>query len=328
MWIRDVLPRAFPGMRTIIYGYNSDMDDLTSFQSIGNLARGLIDHLGASRWKTPTSPKIVFLAHSLGGILLKEALVQLSRSGEAIDQNLLDRIIGAILLGVPNLGMEQGHFLSIVERQPNESLIETLSRDSDFLRKLDNLFSEISAAKNLKVFWGYETRASPISAVSHLLLRLSNNFCQLLTRYHMKTQEGGKPKREKGAAVLVSQHSATSRMILKCPERTFAINETHSELVKFSLDSHHLEVIISKLRAINVAVEEAPAPPTLARSKRLSVVMGAKNLKQSATISPRRTGGRQGDILRKIMKNNKVTTKQVPARRKAPYRRISRLCFA
>ena len=170
MWVRDVLSKSLPEMRAIIYGYNSDLDRTTSFQSIGDLARELVDQLRAGGWKLPDAKYITFVAHSLGGVVVKDAIRQLSNSENASDQAILSKIKGGVLIGVPNLGMDASTFLSIVEGQPNEVLVEDLSRQSDYLRQLDEAFLGICHTRKLEVFWGYETCKSPVTAVGHAFL--------------------------------------------------------------------------------------------------------------------------------------------------------------
>ena len=60
----------------------------------------------------------------------------------------------------------------------------------------------------------------------------------------------GNIERNGPLAVLVNQRSATSRMISENPRRTFAINENHSEMVKFSRESNYLDAIIPKLKLV------------------------------------------------------------------------------
>src|SRR5204863_9071639 len=105
MWIRDALPRSLPGVRAILYGYDTTLVDSNSFQTIWDLACALIHQLKANGWTSPTAKPIVFLAHSLGGIVLKQALVILAGSGNR--DNLLSAVQGAIFFGVPASGMHQ-----------------------------------------------------------------------------------------------------------------------------------------------------------------------------------------------------------------------------
>jgi hypothetical protein len=166
MWIRDEAPANVPGMRTVIYGYDSSLLHSTSNQSIRDIARDFIEHLRLGRWNMTTSKPLVFLAHSLGGLVLKDALVQIADAKDNRDSCLLDKILGVVMFGVPNLGMEQSHLRAMVEGQPNELLVDDLSRNSNYLSQLDASFSGITFERGILIFWAYETAQSKTVVVS------------------------------------------------------------------------------------------------------------------------------------------------------------------
>jgi hypothetical protein len=77
MWLRDSLPEDLtdegdePIARIMIYGYESAVFGSESFQSLTDLASSLNTNL--LRLAKAKLPKpIVFLAHSLGGLLFKQ----------------------------------------------------------------------------------------------------------------------------------------------------------------------------------------------------------------------------------------------------------------
>src|SRR4051794_16624051 len=92
MWLRDFLPKHFSGARILIYGYNSGLAKSNSFQAISDIASTFRNHIAAIRSSTNVSitlnfkgnstlmrimymkaPRpLVFIAHSLGGIIVKE----------------------------------------------------------------------------------------------------------------------------------------------------------------------------------------------------------------------------------------------------------------
>jgi len=179
MWIRDAIPASLPGVRTAIYGYDSKLLDSKSFQSVGDIARSLILHLKSAGWNLPSSKPIVFLAHSLGGLVLKEAIVQMADREKSIS-TILNNIQGAIMFGVPSLGMEHSHLMAMVEGQANESLIQDLSRDSggNYVRQLNARFEGLSFLGKARILWAYETEESPTVVVS--VLRLQGKRARIL----------------------------------------------------------------------------------------------------------------------------------------------------
>jgi hypothetical protein len=167
MWIRDVIPRSVPGLRTITYGYDSKLVGTNSFQSISDMARTLLLQLKAAGWSSPSSKPTIFLAHSLGGLVLKDAIVQMADREKSV-AGLLDNVLGAIMFGVPSLGMEQSHLLAMVEGQPTETLVQDLSRDGDsnYLIRLNERFENLAFLRTAGIMWAYETERTPTVVVS------------------------------------------------------------------------------------------------------------------------------------------------------------------
>jgi alpha-beta hydrolase superfamily lysophospholipase len=169
MWIRDALPKHLSGMRTVIYGYDTKLGSSKSFQLISDLAQALINQLQTYGWDLQSAKPVVFLAHSLGGLVLKEAMVQLDNSSNEGYKSLLSLFRGAVFFGVPNLGMEQSHFRTVVHNNPNEALVDDIARNSNYLRRLNDTFARSSVQSRLKCFWAYETSESPTILVSQPL---------------------------------------------------------------------------------------------------------------------------------------------------------------
>jgi hypothetical protein len=133
-----------------------------------DISLGLINQLKAHGWSSPNCKPLTLLAHSLGGIVLKQAFVALANKIER-DDPILKSMRGAVFFGVPNLGMEQKHLMAVVDGQPNRALIADLSPNSLYLQQLNVQFNGISFLQKSLLFWGYETKRSPTVAVSESL---------------------------------------------------------------------------------------------------------------------------------------------------------------
>ncbi|KAI3325776.1 hypothetical protein HD806DRAFT_491196 [Xylariaceae sp. AK1471] len=73
MWLRDYLPTDIPNHRIIVYGYNTKLQGNESKQSIEDLGARFMESLAAFRIDTKTTQRpIIFIGHSLGGLLVKE----------------------------------------------------------------------------------------------------------------------------------------------------------------------------------------------------------------------------------------------------------------
>jgi hypothetical protein len=87
----------------------------------------------------------------------------------------LNNIQGAIMFGVPSLGMEQSHLLAMVEGQANETLVQDLSRGTgnNYLRQLRGRFDGICFTRQARIIWAYETVESPTIRVGFYPICLS-----------------------------------------------------------------------------------------------------------------------------------------------------------
>jgi hypothetical protein len=181
MWIRDDLPRRLPGIRFLLYGYETRLVQSKSFQTIPDLAITLIQTLKAIGWSEPSARQTLFLAHSLGGVLLKQTLVMLADS-DVKERAILDHVRGAVFFGVPSTGMRTEDIAAMLVGQPNTALVDDLSDRSDFLPKLQQQFDGISHIQNLHCVWAFETNVTPSIEVSCLLHCRSQPFGMSLTR--------------------------------------------------------------------------------------------------------------------------------------------------
>jgi hypothetical protein len=164
MWLRDGVPRDIPGIRCITYGYPAEIFDTQSFQRVPDMAVYLCFKLKSFVRYTVSRP-LVILAHSLGGIVLQQALVRLAKDpkfGEAI----LNRIKAVILLGVPSKGMFISHLKSIVSGRPSEHLVGVLEPNSNFLSWLREEYTLAKSLDKIRVISAYETKRSQLIKVS------------------------------------------------------------------------------------------------------------------------------------------------------------------
>lgn len=164
MWIRDEMPKRIPGIRFITYGFDTKLLGSKSLQTILDLAQTLVHTMKAIGWSAPSSKPILFLAHSLGGVILKKALVILA-GGVIPGRAILSKVKGAIFFGVPSQGMSIPDLELMVGTQPNTALLNELSDDL-YLRELHNQFGNISFLQGIKSFWAFETKVIPTVKVS------------------------------------------------------------------------------------------------------------------------------------------------------------------
>jgi len=177
VWLRDFAPGAVPRARFITYGYDTAVVGSDNNQGVHELARTLLDRLVDFRNRTQTQQRpLVFVCHSLGGVVLKEALVMSSKSTEPNHKKLLEVTLmtfGLVFMGVPNLGLRHSQLETVVRGRPNESFVRDLLVKSDgepsqFLSYLTNEFSDLDRRRGLpfEIISYYETVSSPTVVVS------------------------------------------------------------------------------------------------------------------------------------------------------------------
>lgn len=154
MWLRDELPKDLHRTRVITYGYDTQLDT-ASFQNIQDLATAFKNKLRAFGFESASAKPIVFLAHSLGGIILKQAFIQAMNSRIP---TLLENTKACMCFGVPNRGMTVDQLATLVYGYPTKSLVHDLSVESKELEEIDRQFKELQEARSLDIISFYETK--------------------------------------------------------------------------------------------------------------------------------------------------------------------------
>ena len=226
MWLRDALPEYLPNARVMIYGYDSKLVGSHSFQNLGDVGSRFRASLKVALGPVPRERPLIFMAHSLGGLVLKEAMVQMA-SGSDADSRNLKATFGILFFGVPNQGMDISSLLSMVRGQPNLHFLSTLSKDGGFLQGLVERFQATFAFQDSHIYSFYETNTSPTA----------------------KEGERGQWTMTGDPAVLVDRHSARSGRSWEGNHlHHLPISSNHSEMVKFSEYSLDCGIVCDILR--------------------------------------------------------------------------------
>jgi hypothetical protein len=72
MWLRDFLPQQIPHARIMSFGYDSVLMFSKSVSDIGTFAEQLLEALMSRRRGSVSNRPIIFICHSLGGIVVKK----------------------------------------------------------------------------------------------------------------------------------------------------------------------------------------------------------------------------------------------------------------
>ncbi|KAI8403830.1 hypothetical protein FOFC_15320 [Fusarium oxysporum] len=225
MWLRDSLPNDLthedttaPIARVMIYGYGSSVANSNNFQNLEDLSTSFYNSLLALA-RAPTAKPIIFVAHSLGGLIVKQALITLSKSKNEDDLKLVKATYGIVFFGVPHDGMDISSLIPMVRDGPNRFLIESISHVNSQILSIQQreFHAALGDQGDSEIFCFYETEKSPTAHKDE------NGDWSMLG-----------PK-----ACLVTKSSATHcRSWERGPEHTCAISRTHSEMVKFGPQDH------------------------------------------------------------------------------------------
>ena len=115
---------------------------------------------------------MVFLAHSLGGLVIKQAIVDMKASNNEKDSYNLSATYGLYFFGVPNTGMNIGPLKCMIRGQPNEEFIMSLANNSQLLRNLRRDFPNAFDFADSQIISFYETRESPSSFFVSLSMQI------------------------------------------------------------------------------------------------------------------------------------------------------------
>ncbi|KAK3332578.1 hypothetical protein B0T19DRAFT_398333 [Cercophora scortea] len=243
MWIRDALPDLAPSIRFILYGYDTRLAGSRSFQRVPDLAVSLINTLKSGGWALPSARPLIFFAHSLGGVVLKQTFTMLAGSGP-MESSVLARTKGAILFGVPSQGMPVSDIFTMLGVQPNkDALVRDISDESQFLPQLERQVSGISYVRQMKLYWAYETQTTPS------LIEVNGEY-----------------QRAGPETILVSRQSATGGRHQSDPAATIQIDANHSDIAKLTSGHHLIHVVTHKLHELMDSDQRNLAPGGLTAS--------------------------------------------------------------
>ena len=200
--------------RILTYGYDADTSSFTDSQSRNSLASHaenlLVELVANRRIRGANQRPLIFVAHSLGGLLVKQALVSSAEFPGEILRSIFVSTYGILFLGTPHRGSSIAEWGSLLERIGSavlpRKLIDTQPQLVDALKKNNETLRSVDG-------W----------------------FLQLSSRFHLYFFHEGKPSNLGGSLqYIVDEESASP--ILQNVERA-SINTNHSRMCKFENDS-------------------------------------------------------------------------------------------
>ncbi|RSL38692.1 hypothetical protein CEP53_014656 [Fusarium sp. AF-6] len=160
LWLRDELPKELPHARIFLYEYNSTAvygKDRTTFIDKVN---GFLEELRIDRRKAPRRP-LLLLGHSLGGLLIKQALINAHNNEKYED--IKDATQGLAFFATPHDGGKQslvkiGKIATKIALelgfQKGDNILETLKSGSMFSDLMHEHWRHRLLEYPIVSFWG------------------------------------------------------------------------------------------------------------------------------------------------------------------------------
>lgn len=163
-WPRDLIPITVPNARVLTFGYDTHIRHVLgpsgSKNTVYDIAWDFLVALEAKRREEPLRP-ILFIVHSLGGIVVKEMLRRSSgcRRGQAHLQDIFESTRGIIFFGTPHSGADPRGILQHVAEKVikimgftvNEQIVNTLLPTAERLRELRDEFGPMVLEQDWRI---------------------------------------------------------------------------------------------------------------------------------------------------------------------------------
>ena len=160
-WPRDLLPRIFPQARITTWGYDVRIEQMLSSASQASIfhhSETLLSDLAMLRSSALDQAKpIIFIAHSLGGIVVKDAL-SMSSNERTFFHEISPATMGVMFLGTPHhgtkiasLGKMAFELSRLLFQKPNIKVLRGLEADSEILERITRSFGQILASGRIQI---------------------------------------------------------------------------------------------------------------------------------------------------------------------------------
>ncbi len=169
LWLKDSLPKIVPQARILTFGYGSTVAFTASVSTMEDIARSLLNRLSGMRSNTDNKKSherpIVFICHSLGGVVLKKAFI-LAHADSSNEQykEILNNTKAIAFFGVPHQGSGIALWADMGAKMlkaasggtsVNRAIVADLKRNSRALQEIAD--QSLHRLKDMKIYTFYET---------------------------------------------------------------------------------------------------------------------------------------------------------------------------
>ena len=187
LWLRDSLPHGLPHSRIMTFGYDAAIF-IRSVADVQTTARALLSELNTWRAENIGRP-IIFICHSLGGIIVKDALnIAHATLSDDIYRDILYSTQAVAFLGTPHMGASAAWWASnasslvsglsgkLIPRR--DAFVKCLEKNSRELARISADFKKRAERLIIKSF--YETRATGKAGLSNLVSVMLSSLQQII----------------------------------------------------------------------------------------------------------------------------------------------------
>ncbi|KAL9596526.1 MAG: hypothetical protein Q9219_005747 [cf. Caloplaca sp. 3 TL-2023] len=138
LWLRDELPKTLPHARIFLYSYDSSPAFGSSKERFVHQANDLLERIHIKRTECDKRP-VILIGHSLGGILIKQALVNAHSNSRYTP--IKQATSGLVFFGTPHaggkdalvsIGKLSARVATSILRNPSKDVMEALTKGSLF----------------------------------------------------------------------------------------------------------------------------------------------------------------------------------------------------
>ncbi|OCK72963.1 hypothetical protein K432DRAFT_365414 [Lepidopterella palustris CBS 459.81] len=154
-WPQSFLAKDIPTARISAFGYDADVVKVFGQAGQNKLrqhASNLVACVADLQFESKSAPPIIFVAHSLGGLVC-ENMLTIASSGEQHWREVLESTIAIAFLGTPHRGSDSASWAKIagnlvnVARRTNTSILGVLEPDSEVLENVTNDFHNLRRSR-------------------------------------------------------------------------------------------------------------------------------------------------------------------------------------
>ncbi|EXL39109.1 hypothetical protein FOCG_18272 [Fusarium oxysporum f. sp. radicis-lycopersici 26381] len=187
-WPKTLLTSELPKACILTYGYDAyvvSKSVASSNRLIDHATNLLTDLTNDRRRRNASSRPLIFVVHSLGGLVCKEAILLSRNNPNRSRQDFFTHIKGVVFMGTPHKGSWMADWSGIpakalgLVKSTNRSLLEVLETNNDYLQSIHAKFLSMmreqrEAGRQLEVACFFEEL--PLSTVGKVVSKESATF--------------------------------------------------------------------------------------------------------------------------------------------------------